>query len=614
MKLFDKRWLSQLLGINLFFFGVFIGLPRSSYADESYKTDYVADYHLEQNGSSKVRLTIKITNLRSDIHVEEFAMAFPENFEIHDIKASDAVGEVSTKKEIKDSMQNVTLRFNQPQTGKNSENTFNLEFTQDKLFTILGNVWEVVLPVISDPQTAHYSIALTVPGVKDRNIVSLVKPNPTRVEGNKIYWDNVATKTVYIVFGTSQFFSFNLNYTLKNDRFIQREFDIATPPETAYQKIYITNVQPRPILAYIDDDGNYLLRYTVSGNREEKVSVNGFVQTFADPNSNFSKNSLDLTTDEKKMLLSESEFWTLGSYEQNSEIKKLKTARDIYDFVVSTLSYSYDRVNTTTKRLGAARALKSPKSALCMEFTDLFIALSREKGIPAREVQGFAYSQDPRLRPLSLVSDILHSWPEYWDKTDRRWHPVDPTWENTSGIDYFNSFDLNHIAFAIHGSNPTYPLPAGMYKTTDSKDVSVEVTDTLPKEDTSVEIENDFNPKIVSENQYSGKVTITNRGNVFIKGAKVKFESKNVIFKPQEFAIDNLAPFQNKTYKVIYQAKGSSDIDSIKIIYNGKDRLSQKINIISRLREIFILVLMLIIVVMVLVVIFITTFSKKVKT
>jgi hypothetical protein len=113
-----------------------------------------------------------------------------------------------------------------------------------------------------------------------------------------------------------------------------------------------------------------------------------------------------------------------------------------------------------------------------MEFTDLFIALARASGIPAREVNGYAFSENPKVQPLSLVADVLHSWPEYWDEEKGVWVPIDPTWaDTTGGKDYFNTFDLNHVAFVIHGANDQYPLPAGSYKkdAKPQKDVYVEV-------------------------------------------------------------------------------------------------------------------------------------------
>jgi hypothetical protein len=102
-----------------------------------------------------------------------------------------------------------------------------------------------------------------------------------------------------------------------------------------------------------------------------------------------------------------------------------------------------------------------------MEFTDVFVAIARAAGIPARQAIGYAYTTNTKLRPLSLVTDVLHAWPEYYDSTLGIWVPIDPTWESTTGgVDYFNKLDFNHIVFAINGIRDDYPYPAGSYRPT----------------------------------------------------------------------------------------------------------------------------------------------------
>ena len=179
----------------------------------------------------------------------------------------------------------------------------------------------------------------------------------------------------------------------------------------------------------------------------------------------------------------------------NEQIKllaaNLKTPEAIYDFVTKTLKYDTARVQPNVQRMGALAILQSPSQAICLEFTDLFIALARAAGIPAREINGYAYTDNPQLQPLSLVNDVLHAWPEYYDSTKGAWIPVDPTWGATSGIDYFNKLDLRHFAFVVHGANlinPSStckdakytgsvlcPYPAGNYKVANDpqKDVYV---------------------------------------------------------------------------------------------------------------------------------------------
>ena len=100
----------------------------------------------------------------------------------------------------------------------------------------------------------------------------------------------------------------------------------------------------------------------------------------------------------------------------------------------------------------------------CQEFTDLFIALARQKGIPARRILGYAYSNNEELRPVKLQTDILHTWPEYYNYETESWVQIDPTWgDTTGGIDYFNKFDLNHLILAINGVSSSLPYPAGSY-------------------------------------------------------------------------------------------------------------------------------------------------------
>jgi len=59
--------------------------------------------------------------------------------------------------------------------------------------------------------------------------------------------------------------------------------------------------------------------------------------------------------------------------------------------------------------------LDNTTNAVCLEYTDLFVTLARAAGIPSRSIEGFAYTKNSRLRPLSLVDDVLHAWVQYYD-------------------------------------------------------------------------------------------------------------------------------------------------------------------------------------------------------
>ncbi|MCX8009030.1 MAG: hypothetical protein N3A54_05015, partial [Patescibacteria group bacterium] len=216
--------------------------------------------------------------------------------------------------------------------------------------------------------------------------------------------------------------------------------------------------------------------------------------------------------------LQATQYWQVTDPRIQAEAKRLKTVKNIYDFVVQTLEYNYEKINNRGERKGALAALEEPKNSVCTEFTDLFVALARAAGIPARQAVGYAYTTNPKLRPLSLVSDILHAWPEYYDEEKKRWIPVDPTWESTTGgIDYFQRLDFNHIVFAYNGIEDDYPYPAGFYRQAGKigKDIDVRFHQgPFPQQSSSLVSIIQFPSRIFSEFTTRGTVLIRNTGNV----------------------------------------------------------------------------------------------------
>ncbi|MCX8199946.1 MAG: transglutaminase-like domain-containing protein [Candidatus Micrarchaeota archaeon] len=85
------------------------------------------------------------------------------------------------------------------------------------------------------------------------------------------------------------------------------------------------------------------------------------------------------------------------------------------------------------KNRDSAEVMKSPHG-VCVEFTNLFVALARSLGYPARTVLGYVYSPEYGWQ--------LHSWAEVYIG---EWVGVDPTWLEAGYIDathipmYFSS-------------------------------------------------------------------------------------------------------------------------------------------------------------------------------
>jgi len=568
-----KTWRLFFLLLFFFFFS------QKTILAKDYKVDYVVEYFLEEKEGkiqSPVSFKIKITNLRSDTYVQSFSLSFPRSFSISQIKAFDDRGEIEPELSTNEELMKITLKFNQPNIGRETVNNFSLSFLQNNLFNINGNVWEVILPTIETDNDDSYQIVVNLPPGTDKKI-SIAKPKPTLISGQKIIWDNPKAKTIYAVFGERQYYKTSLFYHLENTRPILVYTDIALPPETLYQKIYLEALEPQPTLVFQDEDGNFLARYLLKPLEKKTVHFQGIIAVYAQPRVEIKSTIKDDFEKQKKYLLTPTSFWQINNFEKYQDFISLNSPFDIYYYVLNRLNYSYSLALKTKSRLGANLVLSQPNSAVCTEFTDLFIALAREKGIFSREVEGYGFTQDEKLRPLTLSADVLHAWPEYFDKEKELWIPIDPTWEDTSGIDYFSSFDLNHIAFVIHGKNPQYPVSAGMYKIEDSRDISIVPTAQKPEEKKAFQIMADKIPKKINDkNQYQIKLTIVNQSNTYVWGAKTHFKSDFVNFSESDFLIKSLAPLEKKeiTLAINSKIKNQQKKGKIQVLIDDQEQIS----------------------------------------
>ncbi|KKR57633.1 MAG: Transglutaminase-like protein, partial [Candidatus Woesebacteria bacterium GW2011_GWC2_40_30] len=345
--------------------------------------------------------------------------------------------------------------FPDSSVGKGTQRHFTITYENSSFAVRTGEVWEISIPRLGDQTNfRNYQLILKIP--KSFGLEAYISPKPDSSElGESGYVysfgrNSLIQTGVSAGYGQFQIFSFNLLYHLENPLSRPSSTQIALPPDTAFQKVYIQKIE----------DGNWLATYDLDPRQRIDIAVSGAVQIFASYRS-FPK----ATNQELNDSLKEDEYWQVSDPKIQELARELKTPKAIYDYVSQTLKYDFSRVQPNVQRLGAVKALQNPTQAICMEFTDLFIAIARAAGIPAREVNGFAYTENPELQPLSLVADVLHAWPEYYDKEKGIWIPVDPTWGSTTGgVDFFNKLDLRHFAFVIHGKSSTLPYPPGSYK------------------------------------------------------------------------------------------------------------------------------------------------------
>jgi len=433
-------------------------------AEGEFRTDVEVTYKVNETGITTVTTNITLENLFTDFYATAYTLSL-DNIKPSNLNAFENERKLPLEVKSEGTKTNIIITFPDVLVGRGEKRIFSVSYDDATIAQRTGEVWEIAIPRLSsDSSFSSYNLTFLVPNSFGEE--AYISPSAERKEirdGFKIYTfnKNIISKTgIMAGFGEFQVFSFRLVYHLENPLIKSASVEIALPPDTSLQKVYYSSINPKPNNIKVDADGNWLATYVLTPRQRVDIKAEGSVQIFSGPRPFYIPSESTLSNN-----LRPTEFWQADNFAISELATKYKTPKEIYDFVVNYLSYDIQRVKPNLERLGAIDALKNPNSAICMEFTDLFIAIARAAKIPAREINGFAYTENPKIQPLSLVSDILHSWPEYWDQDKKTWVAIDPTWGSTTGgIDFFNKLDLRHFAFVIHGTDSQKPYPPGSYK------------------------------------------------------------------------------------------------------------------------------------------------------
>lgn len=453
-------------------------------AEESFAIIHKIIYSANPQGVTAVEEKITIENLTNDSVATVYA-ADLKQIAVYDVYASDIKGVITPEISRNKNNTSIKLKLKALVIGKGKKNIISLNYKTKSIAQKVGQVWNVNIPkVLNQDSSNNYNVTLIIPKTFGNKI--FIAPLPQTTQENLYnltytFGEHGPLKDVGITasFGNYQTVNFKLKYQIKNDSIFSVNQEIALPPDVLnFQTVYYSDINPQPHKIYKDTDGNYMAVYKLKSKESLNIYATGHARIFSkqiDLNAGGSFNNIpdNLINMYTKPL----KFWESDSQEINEIANDLKktgqsvavAAKYIYDYVVRNLNYDFDVINQeNVKRKGAKEALttKDAKNTACMEFTDSFIALARSLGIPAREIDGYAFPNADINTPLSVNlkgGDLLHAWPEFYDP-NLGWVQVDPTWENTSGIDYFTKLDTNHFAFVIKGLDSQYPYPAGTYK------------------------------------------------------------------------------------------------------------------------------------------------------
>jgi transglutaminase-like putative cysteine protease len=473
--------------IILFLFPIsyflFPAAPTAQAVSE-FTTSYHSLYTIKSSGPTTVVHTITLQNNLSHIYATDYSLATSGDH-LEEIVASDESGEIPSSTTVQNGVTTIRLKIDHPAIGKDQVKTLTLAYQTDDVVERIGDTTTINIPRLARANEAQKYVRV-VRLEKEADNPSLIYPPQSKTEPDESYtsytFDGHQNESLTLLFGSSVTYKLNLTYELKNKELSAIDSELALPPDTPYQQVVLSSITPPPIRIDLDDNGNWLARYHLSPQEKLLVQTELFITVSPIPlHYDPSVTSFQKTPRSKYFDTSSASIVDLAN--------RLKTPSNIYEYLVNNFTYNYGDISAASRK-GALASINSPSFVLCTEFTDTFVSLARSLEIPSREINGYGYTKNSILQPQNIQTDILHSWPEYFSSDQKKWVSVDPTWGNTTGgIDYFNKLDFSHIAFVRHGSEDSYPLPAGAYKSNPKdKYVQVEIAKNIPTIDNSFEI------------------------------------------------------------------------------------------------------------------------------
>lgn len=451
----------------------FAAAPKSAQAITKFDTKYQVYYKVSEDGNTKVTFVINQKNNLSIVYATEYGISLNET-KINNLKITDDGVVVSNPSLVKSQNQTIiSFPFVNKVVGKNKVRNFTIEYETPDIVTKQGSTWQINIPRFESSESVSEQTAiLSLP--ENFPQPAYIDPKPDIVNNNTYYFSskNMANKPISAIFGKAQYYQAKINYQLHNDQSSKITKSITLIPNTSYQAVFYNSITPIPEKITEDEDGNLLAYYSLKPNQEIDIVADLNIKTDFLPRNIY-------PSEASPKHLESNQIWNHDHVAFTApEIKNLTSPKAIYDYVANKLKYDYQKINESgTIRQPASEVLNNHLSAICTDFTDLFVSLARKAGIPARELEGFGISDNQDLKPISNKIDLLHAWPEYFDKEKGVWVQIDPTWANTTkGLDYFTKLDFNHIVFAIHGVTPLEPVPAGGFKIKNNKDKQIQIT------------------------------------------------------------------------------------------------------------------------------------------
>lgn len=463
--------------IGLIFLGLFMLvvalLPNKGRAANEFFYSIDVQYAVPTTGPTNVLQTYSVTNNTSNKYLDSIKISAPSN-NVQNLRVYYSGGgsipfttQVLTEEtgSFKYEYTQINIDFPVAKVGQGLKWGFVVEYQTNSLVENKGRANVVYIPGISQENRDFYSVSLKVPDSFGQVHGFGKLPKEVSRQGGVVTYkfeqNDLINNSLQLLFGNSTTYKVGFVFPLNNNSPSPRTFEVALPPNTESQSVFLQNINPKPYSTRLDGDGNIIASFKLSPNQKLDVKADILADVkYLQYDLAKSGTSKDIPADLVKIYTQPTRYWQSDNAEISAKARELTEGKSrvsdqisaINKYVIDTLEYNNEKIKYNIRQ-GALKAYQDPANVVCLEYSDLTIALLRAAKIPARMPVGYGYSGDLKLSPS--VSDSLHSWVEAY-VPNVGWVNVDPTWGekfNNLGIS-----DIDHLAFAIWGASDSSPI------------------------------------------------------------------------------------------------------------------------------------------------------------
>lgn len=349
------------------------------------------------------------------------------------------------------------------------------------LISKTGAIYDLYIPTFAKDykftdDTTSRSVSTRVLVPKDLGPINFSTPNKQPIDLNT-QWQFDFTQAemtgsiCWIQIGTTQYYRFDIRQPYgasSNVPAFQNTYDVILPRDiksgSLSQKVHFTIISPDPDYIKLDESGNLIATFTLPASQSGEILITGYAEVSED-NSFSAVNSGKISDIPKNVALANTasaQFWESDASAITQKAFELRgNDTDIYQLIERTYKYVIEQIDYSevkrfgiNERQGALKTLQGG-AAVCMEYSDLFIALMRAQGIPARGAFGYGYDS----RTTTNI-DSAHQWAEVYLPAQDTWLSVDTTW-GESGTAVIGG-NLNHFFRYVAYKDPITPSPVSV--------------------------------------------------------------------------------------------------------------------------------------------------------